>query len=185
MTIWLTADLHIGHFNIIRYCNRPFDDLDQMHETMIRKWNERVERGDNVYLLGDLGFVNRSGSEISEFISRVNGEIYLIRGNHDKGNKKWYLDQGISEVHDHYTILDGSLLSHYPMGSDVYDGKRTRKIKEMLSSVYMENDCNFHYYAHTHKSPVEGDDFMNVGVDLHDFYPVRYCRKVQLNMHYL
>jgi calcineurin-like phosphoesterase family protein len=176
MTIWLTADLHIGHFNIIRYCNRPFKDLDQMHETIIGKWNQRVQNGDIVYLLGDLGFVNRSDLEISSFLSRVNGEIYLIRGNHDKGEKNWYLKQGIREVHDHYLILENSLLSHYPMEHDIYDGKRTGKLKEMLSTVYLKNHCNYHYYAHTHRPPAEGDGFMNVGVDLHDYYPVKYLK---------
>ena len=176
MTIWLTADLHIGHFNIIRYCNRPFDDLENMHQTIIRKWNERVGEADIVYILGDLGFVKGSGSEITGFLSRVNGKIYLIRGNHDKGEKKWYKNQGIKEVHDSYVILERSLLSHYPLEPDIYDGKRTKRIKERLSAVYRENDCSFHYYAHTHKPPAKGEDFMNVGVDLHDFYPVPFSK---------
>ena len=31
MTTWFTSDLHLGHVNIIRYCERPFADVDEMN----------------------------------------------------------------------------------------------------------------------------------------------------------
>ncbi len=174
MTIWLTADLHIGHFNIIGYCDRPFGDLESMHETMIRKWNQLVEDQDEVHILGDLGFVKGSGDQISDFLDRTIGKKVLVRGNHDKGERTWYLENGIAEVHDRYEVLSGCLLSHYPLEPDIYDGKKVRSTKEVLRNVYAENRCGFHYYGHTHKPPVKGDNFMNVGVDLHDFHPIRF-----------
>jgi calcineurin-like phosphoesterase family protein len=178
MTIWLTADLHIGHYNIIRYCERPFKDLDSMHEIIISRWNNKVSDDDIVYILGDLGFVKRSGNIISDVIERLNGRKILIRGNHDKGEKVWYLDNGIDKIFDNYVTMEGSLLSHYPLVPDIYDGKKVKKIKEMLSEVYRREKCNFHYYAHTHRLPVEGENFMNVGMDLHDFFPVRYQKRL-------
>lgn len=78
MAIWLTADLHIGHFNIIRYCERPFKDLNTMHDTIIKKWNEYVSEKDIVYILGDLGFVKGSGNVISEVVERLKGHKILI-----------------------------------------------------------------------------------------------------------
>jgi len=36
MKFWFTSDYHLGHANIIKYCNRPFKGIDQMNSTIIR-----------------------------------------------------------------------------------------------------------------------------------------------------
>jgi len=35
MKDWFTADLHLNHKNIIKYCNRPFTDIYQMDNVLI------------------------------------------------------------------------------------------------------------------------------------------------------
>ena len=39
---FFTADQHFGHFNIMRLSKRPFASLDEMNETMIARWNDKV-----------------------------------------------------------------------------------------------------------------------------------------------
>ena len=51
--IFLTADLHLGHANIIRYCGRPYRDINEMNEDLIRRWNSVVTDNDRVFFLGD------------------------------------------------------------------------------------------------------------------------------------
>lgn len=82
MTTLFTADLHIGHQNILRYQakTRPFRDLSHMHEVLIANWNAVVRPADTVYLLGDIGF----GPSVPLVRRRLNGSIRLILGNHDK-----------------------------------------------------------------------------------------------------
>ena len=61
--IYFTSDLHLGHANIIRHCNRPFSSVEEMDETLIRNWAKRVKANDTVYVLGDLMFRNQKSPE--------------------------------------------------------------------------------------------------------------------------
>ncbi len=79
--IFFTADTHFGHKNIIKYCNRPYDHLDHMMEEMIKTWNSTVGELDTVFHLGDFSFLDRDKS--AWILSRLNGVIILIKGNHD------------------------------------------------------------------------------------------------------
>lgn len=116
--IWFTADEHINHTNVIGHSKRPFDGPEDMKEALIKAHNEVVRNGDEVYHLGDLswdteGYVN--------YVTRLKGSHFLIKGNHDstKNLKKLvqyrpHLFQWIKDVHR--LKHDGKLywLSHYP-----------------------------------------------------------------------
>ena len=56
MTVFFTADTHFGHYNIMRYIDRPFKSVDEMNNTIITNWNKVVSKSDRVYHLGDFGF---------------------------------------------------------------------------------------------------------------------------------
>ena len=81
--IYLTSDLHFGHKNIIKLTNRPFSDVHEMNETLIKNWNNTIKPQDTIYILGDLCF-KMSLEESHKIIQRLNGKKVLIRGNHDK-----------------------------------------------------------------------------------------------------
>lgn len=53
---WLTSDLHFWHKNICKYCNRPFETIEQMNKEIINRYNSVVSEDDTVFILGDLGF---------------------------------------------------------------------------------------------------------------------------------
>ncbi|MCI4411591.1 MAG: hypothetical protein JHC38_07935, partial [Thiotrichales bacterium] len=53
---FFVSDTHFGHAKIIEYGQRPFKNLDEMHQVMIEKWNAVVTAEDTVYHLGDVCF---------------------------------------------------------------------------------------------------------------------------------
>ena len=81
---FFTSDTHFGHANIIRLCNRPFKDVEEMNEKLVENWNRVVPEDGTVFHLGDFAF---GGSGLwNSVIPRLNGQIYLIIGNHDRKN---------------------------------------------------------------------------------------------------
>ena len=80
--IYFTSDTHFDHSNIIKYCSRPFKDVNHMNQLLITRWNETVPENGHVYHLGDFAFHN-SVEQLEALRSRLNGKITLILGNHD------------------------------------------------------------------------------------------------------
>lgn len=112
--VFLTADLHLFHKNIIKYENRPFNNLDDMHLNIVKNWNNTVGQDDRVFILGDLSFGSKFATR--EIVEQLHGTKVLIKGNHDCHANSWYIDTGIAEV-SKYPILYNNyyILSHEPM----------------------------------------------------------------------
>ena len=49
VSVWFVSDTHFDHENIIKYCNRPFADVNEMNETLIKNWNNVVKPNDIVF----------------------------------------------------------------------------------------------------------------------------------------
>lgn len=177
MTTWYTADLHFNHTNIIKYCNRPFADLDDMNEKMIEYWNELVQPEDTVYVLGDFSL----SLSALQFVSLLNGTKKLIAGNHDQcwiGNKKHasatkrYLEAGFESVNSngyqqHKLGNLNVMISHLPYAGDSHDNDR-------YSSYRPKNEGAILICGHVHDSwsYTETPRQINVGVDVSDFRPI-------------
>ena len=133
--IFVTADLHFGHANIIKYCNRPFSTTEEMDETLIKNWNQVVSKQDKVFIVGDFSFHDKE--KTTEIISRLNGHKVLIYGNHDKSrNIQWWYEVGMNEV-SKYTILykEWLVLQHEP------------------PTFINDSTPYFYIYGHVHNTP--------------------------------
>lgn len=107
------SDLHIGHKNIIRFDQRPFFDLEDMKQTIIKNWNSVVTSGDDVYILGDMFWNN---DDITEVLPQFKGNLYLVKGNHDRVNSE--MTKRFVWVKDYAEIKDNGrhvVLCHYPI----------------------------------------------------------------------
>ena len=81
--VWLISDLHFDHENIIRYCNRPFANAEEMNRVLLENWNSTILVGDEVYFLGDMSF-GRGSRPPSFWLGKLNGKVYFVKGNHDR-----------------------------------------------------------------------------------------------------
>lgn len=159
--IWIIADPHLNHTNIIRYTNRPFNTVEEMNETIIFNWNNCVKQNDSIFVLGD--FFLGKYEDMIPILERLNGMIYIISGNHDNNiHRLWsemdfkyqHLLSKIKWIKDyHEEIIDGRLvvMFHYPLVS------WNRKMHK-----------SYHLWGHTHgvvSSLTNYDLSLDVGVD--------------------
>ena len=177
MTTWFTADLHFGHANIIRYCSRPFADVDDMNRQLIERWNENVATDDTVWVLGDvaMGVI----SESLPLVGQLAGHKRLLAGNHDRcwgghgpRGEAWidrYLDAGFSTIHqDEITLTVGAksaLACHFP-----YHGDSQEEPRYLHHRPTDLGDWLLH--GHVHDTWKQNGRMINVGTDVWNFRPV-------------
>jgi calcineurin-like phosphoesterase family protein len=82
--IFLIADLHLGHANIIHYCSRPFlfSDVREMDHVLIKNWNYTISPANRVYYLGDLRY-GTDALPALQYRQKLKGNITFVTGNHD------------------------------------------------------------------------------------------------------
>ena len=165
MTIWFTSDTHFGHKNILKYCPESrghFKNIQEHDETIIQNWNENIQNGDDVYHLGDFSFAPEARTR--ELLSILNGNIHLIRGNHDKAIRGSIIKE-FAWVKDYYRLKwhkpDGErqdiILFHYPIAS--WD-------KAHHGSWHLHGHCHGTFHSESYQARLDA------GVDVHNMTPV-------------
>ncbi len=164
--IFFTSDHHFGHRNIIKFCNRPFENVEEMNQVMIDRWNEKVKPEDEVYHLGDFG-MTKDYDLVENIANQLNGTIYLIVGNHEgpalnrRKRFKWIKEYYELKVKDEEckSGVQRIILLHYAM-------------KVWRNSFR----GSWHLYGHSHGNLPDDETQLafDVGVDCHDFYPLAY-----------
>lgn len=90
--IYFISDLHLQHKNIIDYCNRPFNTVDEMNSALIERWNSIITDDDIVFFVGD--FCLGSKDDFIHFTSLLKGQKHFFFGNHDRISKSNVLNAG-------------------------------------------------------------------------------------------
>lgn len=162
--LFFTSDTHFFHKNIIKFCQRPYKNIEEMQEQFILNWNKVVPQDGIVFFLGDFAFGN--STEWIKIINQLNGYIYFILGNHDlqNCNNLKHLENKNSTCLSHMAyikIIETSqviVLSHYPL---------------LTYPKHLWNLC-----GHTHSSKINKFNFFktqyDVGVDNNNYTPVSF-----------
>ncbi len=166
--IYFTADTHFYHANIIKYCNRPFQNVEEMNEKLIENWNKIISPKDVVYVIGDFvfGHAEKQATRIIELVRSLKGNILLIKGSHDK-------------------------LDHFDPSTLGKDASRFKIFQDRIVTISYENQeivlCHYamrvwpkshfgtwHLFGHSHgKLEGLGKSF-DVGVDCWNFKPLSF-----------
>lgn len=122
MTTYFTSDWHLWHTNIIKYANRPFEDVTEMNKTILGNFFDTVSAGDTVYFLGDFAFGKKEHfAQIKEVLTKITSfcEFHVVLGNHDYSIRD-LLEQHCASVTPLKVIGTKEqkiTLCHYPMHS--------------------------------------------------------------------
>ncbi len=179
MAHWYTADLHFGHGNIIRLCNRPFRDADQMDAILMENLKCCVGRGDHLWIVGDFAFGRRSNDTVwlRELFDQLPGaRKHLLIGNHDNFHTQelpWDSLSHLVELKDGPKNSRANTLCHYPMVTWNHSRRGALQL-----------------FGHVHDNWAGTRNSVNVGVDLWDFMPVRIegirerAKELPVNLHW-
>lgn len=173
--VFFTSDTHFGHSKIIDYCKRPFSSIEEHDKALIQNWNNTVGRDDTVFHLGDFAYGN--SQFISNIIKQLNGNIILIKGNHDLRNMNPTLYNMFSDaVYQASILIDKQTvyLNHFPFlcfeHGDI--------------NLYKGN-YNIQLFGHVHSGPLTSSKDVSrlnilfptqydVGVDNNNFTPISW-----------
>lgn len=169
--LFFTADTHFFHSKIIEYTNRPFTSVLEMNETLISNWNEVVPEDGIVFHLGDFCFGD--AEQWLQILSRLNGSIHLVMGNHDMRMAGESIMNSFASVSQQRTIIvagQSIILNHNPF---LCYGGAYRGVWQLFGHVHSgprslgigKDDARL-----VHLFPTQYD----VGVDNNDYRPVSY-----------
>ena len=134
---YFIADQHFHHRILNEKMDkRGFDSVEEMNEVMIERWNSKVNKNDEVIILGDFSWGN--AQQTKEILDRLKGRLYLIKGNHDRFlNDKKFLWDRFLWIKDYAELKDNKrkvILSHYPIAC--YNGQY-RRDENGIPKTYM------------------------------------------------
>lgn len=172
--IYLYSDPHFCHANVIKFCERPFRDVQHMNEEMIRLYNSVVGPDDICIWVGDCFW--KAGKSSKEIMSRLNGKKILVLGNHDKGMEGMMnmgFDWACYEMKLH---IAGEVvqIKHYPFRPPwwkrVWNKLLGRKTKYLERRPVNRGQWLIH--GHTHSPEKFRGKAIHVGVDAWKYKPV-------------
>jgi calcineurin-like phosphoesterase family protein len=121
---------------------------------LISNWNECIKPGDRVYHCGDFSFERNPHVTAS----RLNGQKYLVKGNHDKSHTMKLIAPHFEWIKDYFSLKVGKerfILFHYPIRNWHHCYKGT-----------------IHLFGHSHGGTPDMGKSTDVGVDCWDYKPV-------------
>jgi len=149
---FFTSDEHYGHANIIKYCDRPFNSVEEMDTEIIKRHNSVVSSGDTTIHAGDFTLINDRVKVYNVYVNRLNGTHIFLKGSHDK----WLHSQSCKIWEK---TIEGRFIvvCHYSM------------------RVWHRSHYNsWQLYGHSHgKLAPEGQQW-DIGVDNNNFYPLSF-----------
>ncbi len=177
--IWITADQHYFHENIIKFQNRPFANVQEMNNQMVKLHNSVVDDNDIVYNVGD--FSLGTYEETVNLIAKLNGNQVFLRGDHDY----WMDDIKSPIVSKNFNEIVVSPNQLYELNFGGQSGTSIILCHYALRVWRKKHYGSYHFYGHSHGNVPNVERSMDVGVDTNKFRPYEYREAIaQINSRY-
>ena len=158
--MFVGSDYHYNHDNVIKFDQRPYNNVKLMNEDLIKQHNSITDDKSLTFLIGDIA-MGKSVSEVVSYLHRMNGKKILIKGNHDFGFLKDSSFRNCFELIENYYApsIEGTkvVMFHYP----IWEWDKIHR-------------GAIHLHGHTHKNimPIPGK-ILNVGIMNNNYIPFR------------
>lgn len=150
---WIIADTHFFHVNIGRYCDRPAG----WQALIMQNWQRLIRSDEMVLHFGDLALAGKA--VVTELMKQLLGQIFMLRGNHDRFSRTFYQSLGINLIPDPYEM-------QYPSGQKLIFSHRP--------ILPLEPDVlNIHGHIHNNPAPELGPQHVNVSIEVREYRPWR------------
>lgn len=176
--LYFSSDSHFGHFNITKYCHRPFKSRSEMDKVLIANWNSVVPEDGIVVHCGDFMLPHKTDDkEYAKIWKKLNFKTLLLcRGNHDR------IDCG-TYVYEDKTVIVVDIAKIYVEGIDI------------IACHYplLAYPSDYQTFGHIHTLSdgtcygIDGDVIeklrktqYDVGVDQNGYTPVSYWQLVDI-----
>lgn len=183
MATYFTSDLHFGHTKVAEI--RGHNTHEDMDDHVAEVWEQQVDQGDIVYVLGDISSGSLHGwTHALERLHGLPGRKRLINGNHDLSSGMhryaWRYQKeamGVFESAQDFArirlVLDGQrrevMLSHFPYPGEGADHTETPHY--MQYRLRDEGRILLHGHTHlgdqTYHESGDGTPQYHVGWDAH------------------
>lgn len=197
------SDTHLGHNNILKHCksrvlNMKFKKIDN-HDTWIKNnWNLVVKDDTMVVHCGDLSYKGKH-----DVISGLKGNKYLLKGNHDDLQNKYYDENNFKLIEQEILIKEFQndinflrkikelkqfkffkfilfefeglrfLVSHFPMVDTMGYDEKYRNQIDGLKWIFDYCKCDYNIHGHTHENHMKHDKCLNISFEQTNFKPIK------------
>ena len=170
------ADMHLGHKNVLKFDNRPFESVSEMDMVLMENWNKRVSHDDDVYILGDMCY--HSEHRPAWYLKQLKGKKHLIQGNHDGALLKDFEVMGCMDSVDKMLFVQDSgkhiVLCHFPIAE--WNGFH-KGAYHIYGHIHNRKDGVYQYMRTLEKA-------LNAGCMLNGYEPVTFRELIENNVVY-
>lgn len=149
MNVYFISDLHLGHDSMA--IKRGFKDSEEMFQYLKERWNKVVHKRSIVYILGD---ITREKRTFYPLLDQLNGEKYVVLGNHDMRSHVEELLKYVKGVAGMIKYKKKIFLTHCPIHPRELDFR-----------------VMYNIHGHIHEENIDDKRYINVSCEQIDYTP--------------
>ena len=206
------SDTHFYHKNITKFEPSRVETFQQngygnQEQMLMANWNSSCSQEQLIIHLGDFFYGNR---DYLSNVKHLNGNKYLLKGNHDNYSDEVYESLGFTLIKD--MILDEELksnkkllllikefqelkdsnflifsygglrflVSHFQMTNTSKYDQQFSEQIRLLKAIFNEAKCDYNLHGHTHSNMMDDKRCINLSVENIGFKPISLGEIVEI-----